>query len=361
MDPRSVLEALFWTAILITAYVYVGYPALLAAWAWLAPKPVRRLPVTPPVSIIIAVRNEGPSLQTRIENLLDSDYPADRMQIVVASDGSTDDTADILSAYGERVDAVFLPPGGKARALNAGVERAIHDVLIFADARQTYASDALRALVAPLADRRVGGVSGELLLDCELGDGASTIGDGVGVYWRYEKWLRRHESLIGSTLGSTGAIYALRRKLWRPLPAETILDDVLAPMQAVLSGTRIVFESAARAYDRAMPAATAEFQRKTRTLAGNYQILRLQPRLLVPFLNPVWLQFVSHKLGRLVVPYALLVLLVTSGALATQHSFYALVFAGQVAFYGLALYGAVLDRRGRAESRAEAERSATHA
>jgi cellulose synthase/poly-beta-1,6-N-acetylglucosamine synthase-like glycosyltransferase len=209
-----------------------------------------------------------------------------------------------------------------------------------------------------MADPRVGGVSGELLLDCESGDDGSTIGEGVGLYWRYEKWLRRHESAIGSILGSTGAIYALRRDLWRPLPADTLLDDVLAPMRAVLSGARVVFEGTARAYDRVSTGAPAEFRRKTRTLAGNYQLLRLEPRLLVPMANPVWIQFVSHKLGRLIVPYALCVILVSSAALAGTHWTYAVALVGQLAFYGLALYGAVLERRERQGLR---QHSATHA
>jgi len=361
MDVLRILEVLFWSAFGVTFYVYFGYPLLLAAWARLAPKPVQRSAVTPGVSIIIAARNEADDLQARIENLLACDYPADRLQIIVVSDGSTDATPDILAFYREQVDAVLLPSGGKARALNAGVERAIHEVLVFTDVRQQFAHDAIRALVAPLADPRVGGVCGELLLDCEAGEGTSTIGEGVGAYWRYEKWLRRQESLVGSTLGSTGAIHALRRELWQPLPAETILDDVLAPMQVVLSGSRVVFEGTARAYDRAAPQAAMEFQRKTRTLAGNFQLLRLQPRLLLPFVNPVWLQFVSHKLGRLLVPYALLVVLLTSGILATHRSIYAMAFAVQVAFYGLALYGAVLDRRERESVEPSAERSATHA
>jgi cellulose synthase/poly-beta-1,6-N-acetylglucosamine synthase-like glycosyltransferase len=367
MDTPLLAEVVFWSALALTFYVYFGYPLLLAAWARLAPKPIRRAPVTPGVSIIIAARNEASSLRARIENLLASDYPPELMQIVVVSDGSTDTTADILARFRGRMDLLLLPAGGKASALNAGVAAARHEVLVFTDARQVFAPDALRALVAPLADSRIGGVSGELLLDCEAGGGDSTIGEGVGAYWRYEKWLRRQESAVGSTLGSTGAIYALRRALWRPLPPETILDDVLAPMQAVLAGSRVVFEGAARAYDRAAPVAHAEFQRKTRTLAGNYQLLRLQPRLLVPFVNPVWLQFVSHKLGRLIVPYALFGLLVSSALLADDNPFYAVLFAGQIAFYGLALYGAVLDRRGREEHRAvqpeeaSPRRSATHA
>jgi cellulose synthase/poly-beta-1,6-N-acetylglucosamine synthase-like glycosyltransferase len=346
MNRVLILEALFWSAVVVTAYVYLGYPTLLAAWAAVAPKPIRRSAVTPTVSIVIAARNEARAIRQRIDNLLGSDYPRELMQIIVVSDGSTDGTADVLKTYRWKIDVVVLPPSGKASAINAGVAAARHDVVVFADARQTFAPDALRALVAPFADPDVGGVSGELLLDCESGSGASTIGEGVGAYWRYEKWLRRHESLIGSTLGSTGAIHAMRRKLWHPLPTETILDDVLAPMQVVLDGARVVFVDDAKAYDRAAPVAAAEFKRKTRTLAGNFQLIRLQPRLLIPFLNPVWVQFVSHKLGRLVVPYALFVMLITSAALATERLIYMAALSAQVAFYGLAAYGAVLDKRG---------------
>jgi poly-beta-1,6-N-acetyl-D-glucosamine synthase len=352
------MEVLFWSALVTVLYVYVGYPAMLAAWARLAPRPVHRSAVTPTISIVIAARNEAPALRARIENLLTVDYPREQVQIIVVSDGSTDETADILKGFAGQVDSVLLPPGGKACALNVGVAFARHDILVFTDARQVFARDALRALVAPFADASVGGVSGELLLDCESGAGESSIGEGVGAYWRYEKWLRRHESVIGSIVGSTGAIHALRRELWQPLPADTILDDVLAPMQAVLSGARVIFEGSARAYDRVAAVAGAEFRRKTRTLAGNYQILRLQPRLLIPFVNPVWVQFVSHKLGRLLVPYALCALLVASAVLAASNWFYALAFASQVGFYGLASYGAVLERRGRQDLR---ERSATHA
>jgi len=352
------MTAVFWGAMAFVLYVYVGYPAILAIWARLAPKPVTRGSATPNVSVVIAARNEGATLAARIENLLEADYPQGALQIIVVSDGSTDRTAEVLARYQGVVDAILLPFGGKARALNAGVAAARHEIIVFADARQTFAPDALRALVAPLADPTVGAVSGELVLDCESGRTDSTIADGVGAYWRYEKWLRRHESLVGSTVGSTGAIYALRRSLWQPLPAETILDDVLAPMQAVLAGARVIVDGAAHAFDRVSVAGRSEFERKTRTLAGNFQLLRLQPRLLVPFVNPVWLQFVSHKIGRLLVPYALFLVFVSSAVLAAQSLFYAVAFLGQLAFYGLAAYGALLDRRGRLERPA---RVRTHA
>ena len=379
------MRLLFWLSALTIAYVYVGYPALLVVWARVTRRrqfanphaPIRN----PTVSIVIAARNEAGRLPARIDNLLALDYPADRRQIVVVSDGSTDDTLRVLADYADIVDVVDAPLGGKAAALNAGVARATGEILVFADARQMFAPDAVRALVAPFVDPAIGGVTGALLLDCEAsevagrrggaerrrrpddrranqrgasrrttdgdrrGSVASTIGDGVGLYWRYEKYLRRLESRIGSTLGATGAIYALRRSLYRPLPAGTILDDVLTPMRAVLAGYRVVFSEEAYAFDRAALDADAEQRRKVRTLAGNVQILGLEPRLLVPFVNPVWLQYVSHKIGRLVVPYALLMLFFTSVALAESHLVYAAALAGQCGVYLLAGYGAWLEFR----------------
>src|SRR5262249_15488235 len=160
---------------------------------------------------------------------------------------------------------------------------------------------------------------------------------------RYEKQLRRFESAVGSTLGVTGAIYAMRRRLFRPLPHDTILDDVLVPMRAVLAGYRVVFSEQAYAFDRAALDAGAEHRRKIRTLAGNIQILGQEPRLLVPLVNPVWLQYVSHKLGRLLVPYALLALFASSVALTGTHPIYALALGMQCALFLLAGYGAWLE------------------
>jgi poly-beta-1,6-N-acetyl-D-glucosamine synthase len=410
---------LFWVSALTIIYVYAGYPLLLAAWAGVRPRPghdglrnaecgmahadpqsnsqsnPQSAPSSPQshpqsairnpeclrfrsISIILAARNEAARLPARIDNLLALDYPADRRQIIVVSDGSTDDTMRVLEPYRSVVEVIDAPACGKAAALNAGVARASGEILVFADARQMFAPDAVRALIAPFADASVGGVTGELLLDCEasevagrragaerraLGDRrraargpgrrnagrdrrgriASTIGDGVGIYWRYEKQLRRLESRIGSTLGATGAIYALRRALYRPLPPDTILDDVLTPMRAVLAGYRVVFSEQAFAFDRAAIDADAEQRRKIRTLAGNVQILALEPRLLVPLVNPVWLQYMSHKVGRLLVPYALLGLFASSLALASTHPLCALALGAQCGVYLLAGYGAWLE------------------
>ncbi len=380
------MRLVFWISALGVGYVYVGYPVLLVVWARVRPRPIRMSRDTPSseqsapprISIVIAARNEATRLRARIENLLALDYPSDRRQIIVVSDGSTDDTLDMLSGYGDVLEPLAAPPAGKASALNLGTAHATGEVLVFADARQMFTPNALRALVAPFVDPEVGGVTGELLLNCEPSDVAgrragtdrrgastdrrrhhrgperraaldrrgqlvSTIGDGVGLYWRYEKQLRRLESIVGSTLGATGAIYALRRSLYRALPDNTILDDVLVPMRAVLAGHRVVFNEQAIAFDRAAADARAERRRKVRTLAGNFQILWQEPRLLIPVVNPVWLQYVSHKLGRLLVPYALVGLFVANVALATEHPFYALTLAVQSGLYVLAGYGAWLD------------------
>jgi cellulose synthase/poly-beta-1,6-N-acetylglucosamine synthase-like glycosyltransferase len=361
------MEILFWIAAATVLYVYAGYPLLLVVWSRYvraandrevqqfaggtgvmvdtADFAVAHDDDVPGVSIIVAVRNESPRLRARVDNLLALDYAGPR-QIIIVSDGSTDDPAAALAGAPTNVELICQPAAGKAAALNAGVERAQHDILVFADARQSFAPDALRQLIAPFADPTVGGVTGELLLDAERGaDDGSAVAEGVGMYWRYEKALRRMESVVGSTLGATGAIYALRRSLWRPLPSDTILDDVLAPMRAVLDGYRIVFEERAKAFDRASRDAATESRRKIRTLAGNVQILWLEPRLLMPAANPVWLQYVSHKVGRLIVPYALVVLFIASALLVTEHWIYALAFASQIAFYLLAMWGAWLADR----------------
>jgi cellulose synthase/poly-beta-1,6-N-acetylglucosamine synthase-like glycosyltransferase len=372
------MEVVFWASVGFVLYVYAGYPLLLAVCTRLRrlaggaryasrpglvkpagpgaatpgalPRASTSSAALPGVSVIIAARNEAGRLPARIDNLLASDYPADRLEIIVASDGSTDDTMAVLAPYRQRVTLLMLPAAGKAAALNAAVMHATNPLLVFADARQQFAPDAIRRLIAHFADRAVGAVSGELVLDCEHADVAasrSTIGDGVGAYWKYEKWLRRHESLVDSAVGVTGAIYAMRRWLWQPLPADAILDDVLGPMRLVQRGYRVTFEPLARAFDRASGNAPAEMRRKVRTLAGNFQLLRYEPRLVVPGCNRVWLQFVSHKLGRLFVPHALIAILVSSVYLATTGVLYAGALLAQLLFYGLAMYGAILDRRAR--------------
>jgi biofilm PGA synthesis N-glycosyltransferase PgaC len=345
------MTLLFWISALIVGYVYVGYPCLLAVWARIVDRRPARTPIPPEawpsISIVIAARNEAARLPARVANLLEQESPG-RREIIVVSDGSIDAPERALAPFGSAVRLVDVPSGGKPLALNAGVACSTGDILVFADARQQFAPGALTALIRNFSDPTVGGVTGELVLDCERGERAdTTVGDGIGLYWRYEKWLRRNESRVWSVLGATGAIYALRRHCWTNLPAATLLDDVLEPMRAVLNGCRVVFEAEAIAYDRASADAITESRRKRRTLAGNYQILAQEPRLLLPIVNPVWLQYVSHKVGRLVVPWALLGLFISTVVLARQSVLYAPVLFAHGIFYGLALAEALFHARER--------------
>ncbi len=341
-----VLELIFWLPALIVAYSYVGYLACLLLRARLAPAAeVARRPIRPAVTILVVAHNEEARIGARIENCLEIDYPADRLEVLIASDGSTDGTDATVVRYAARgVRLLRLPgPRGKASALNAAVPECRGEIVVLADARQRFAPDAVRELVEAFADPTVGAVSGELHIDSPPGSP-----QGVGLYWKYEKLFRSAESRVGSVVGATGAIYAIRRSLFRPLAPETILDDVVIPLRIANSGYRVLFEPRARAYDRLFEEPDREFRRKVRTLAGNYQLVALDPGLLDPRRNRLFWPLISHKLTRLMVPWCLAAMLVASTALALRgSSLYAWAVAAQAAFYLLALAAWPLSRAGR--------------
>jgi cellulose synthase/poly-beta-1,6-N-acetylglucosamine synthase-like glycosyltransferase len=262
-------------------------------------------------------------------------------------DGSTDGTEKIVRKYrSQGIELVYSRQHrGKASALNAATQIATGDVVVFVDVRQTIDRKALRELVANFSDESVGAVTGNLFL---LDDTGSECRTDLGFYWRYEKAIRSMESDVYSVVGATGAIYAVRRALIPFLPSDTILDDVFIPMSVVLSGRRVVFDSAARAYDMVACCPMAEYGRKVRTLTGNYQLLAKLPGVLIPWRNPVFIQLLSHKVGRLVVPWLLITLLVSNLFLLQQHS-YLFIFAAQSGLYCSALAGHLIAMRRRSE------------
>lgn len=337
---------LFWLAAGVVLYSYVGYPALihLAARLWPGPR-IREDDSTPTVTVVIAARNEEACLGEKLRSVLALDYPRDRLEILVGSDGSTDRTEAIASGFAkEGVRLLALPgPRGKAAVLNDAVALASGEILVMTDARQALGEDAVRRLVSSFADPTVGAVSGELHLVAAPDQPAR----GVGLYWRYEKAVRQAESRFDSTVGVTGALYALRRTLFKPLDPRTILDDVAVPMEIVLAGYRVLFAPNASAFDRIESDSAREYRRKVRTLAGNYQLVALRPALLDPFRNRLFWQLVSHKLSRLAVPWCLLLILLASAFLARAHWLYAIALAAQLALYGLALAGWRSARRQR--------------
>lgn len=340
------MELAFWLAAFLVLYAYVGYPALIGLAARVRPAPaVRKGDGEPEVSLLVLVHNEESTLAGKLESVLGLQYPRERLEVLVVSDGSTDRTEDIAREFASSgVRLLALPgPRGKAASLNDAVPVARGEILALTDARQPLAPDALRQLTAYFADPTVGAVSGELHLSAP--DGAAA--EGVSVYWSFEKLVRRAESRFDSTVGVTGALYAVRRSLFVPLDPRTILDDVAVPMEVVLSGRRVVFAPEARAWDRIAESPGREYRRKVRTLAGNFQLVALRPALLHPLRNRLFWQLVSHKLCRLAVPWCLLVLLVASARLGLAgRGAYAAAFAAQALFYGVAGLG-FLRARGR--------------
>lgn len=296
---------------MLVLYTYVGYPLWLFMLQRIFVKPLQKGVYLPTVSVVIAARNEEKNILRRLKNLLEQDYPSDKLDIVVVSDGSTDRTVELLSQQQCRqLSVINLSSNqGKAAALNAGVAASQGEIIVFTDARQQFETRVIKQLVSNFVDSKIGCVSGELIF---LKDENNTIQTEIGAYWKYEKWIRKAESVTGSVVGATGAIYAIRQNLFQSLPQGTLLDDVLTPMRIVMQGYRTVFDGSAIAYDVVSKDTSQEWKRKVRTLAGNWQLLSLQPALLVPFVNPNWFRFVSHKLLRLIVPFALLVLLFSS-------------------------------------------------
>jgi biofilm PGA synthesis N-glycosyltransferase PgaC len=348
MWNQEILKVIFWTALACVAYVYVGYPLLLTIWRRIVNRPICKCAQEPSVSLVIAMRNERNNVESRLRNCFDLNYPPDKLQVIVSLDAPTDGTDAVIRDYASQgVDVVHSEIHiGKAEALNRGVAIAKGEVVLFADARQRFEQNAVRELVANFADNSVGAVSGELIL---LDENAREASDSVGAYWRYEKRLRAMESDIHSVPGATGAIYAIRRELFEPLAPETILDDVVIPIRIVLSGKRSIFDPAARAYDVASPGAAKEYGRKARTLSGNYQLLAHMPELLAPWRNPIFVQFISHKLGRLLVPYCLAALFISN--LCMPYGLYRILFVGQILWYCIACAGGLVSTGGSATLR----------
>src|ERR1700674_3700298 len=339
MSATHVLAYAFWCAACLMLYTYAGYPLWIYLRSRLHPRPPRQGPMLPTVSIILAVHNGAALLRLKVDHLLSLDYPRDRMEIVIVSDGSTDGTDDILKEFPD-------PPVrslrcsehcGKAAALNLGMQCATGEILLFLDIRPTLECNALQLLLSNFADPRVGCVAGELVLRDDGHDaGAKAVG---GLYWRYEQWIRNCEAKVDSPLGVYGGFYAVRRKLARALPEGTILDDMLQPLSVIRQGYRSVLDLRARVHDIWPKSLGGEFHRKVRTLAGNFQLLQLAPWLLARQ-NRLRFELISHKLMRLLVPVLLLILLVSSALLANSSLLYTGALAAQIVFYVLAALGA---------------------
>jgi len=326
-----IVTALFWLSALFVVYTYLGYPALLTLLARTRREPPAVTPASwPSVAVIVPVHNERHHLAAKLANLREIDYPAEQLQLVFVSDGSSDGSNEFLAEQ-TAIDFIeYSPRAGKPTALNRAVAGQTAQVLVMTDARQAIDPGSIKRLVRQLLADGVGAVSGNLVL------GASgTTASQVGLYWRYEKYIRQYESQYHSVAGVTGALYAIRRGDYHELPADTLLDDFEVPIRILKNGQRILFDKGALVFDQAQADPKTEMTRKIRTLTGNYQSFA-RNQWLFTGQNPILWQFLSHKVFRLLVPYALLICLLSN--VFVWGPLYLLTLFVQLSFYGAGLF-----------------------
>jgi len=298
------MVVIFWISSMLIIYTYLLYPLMVLVWAHLWPQPVKAdVGHTPYVSMVVAAYNEEDVLEAKIENCLALDYPPDRIEFLFGSDGSSDRTDEILDSCGDpRIRGLFYPDrAGKLSVLNKVVPQARGELLVFSDANSMYDPRAVRALVSHFADPDVGGVCGRLRL-MPLEDNAGSKGEGL--YWRYENLIKKAEGAIRSVIGANGAIYAIRRRLFRPLPTEVALaDDFLIPLRVLEDARRVTYEPRAVATENTSPDMREEFVRKVRIAAANFSALPYIAPMLSPLRGFVAWALWSHKILRWLVPF----------------------------------------------------------
>jgi glycosyltransferase involved in cell wall biosynthesis len=345
-------QAAFWVCLGWVAYIYVGYPVLVWALAKAAPRDIDKAGIEPHVTALIAAFNEAREIERTVRNKLEQDYPAERLDVIVISDGSNDGTDEIVqriaASTGGRLRLLRQDPRqGKTMALNKAVPQAAGEILVFSDANSIYARDAVRQLVRNFADPSVGYVTGQMVYTNPDGSG---LGEGSGAYMRYENMLRVLETRLGSVVGVDGGIDAVRRTLYVPMRADQLPDFVL-PLNVVEQGRRAVYEPAAKVYEAALGAAGDEFRMRVRVSLRALWALFDKRGLLNPLRHPLFAwQLVSHKVLRYTAFVPLSALLGFSGWIAGDHPLYAGFFGLQLVAYGLAAAGPALTRLRRAPS-----------
>ena len=332
---------LFWGAVGLLIYTYALFPVLVFVRRLLKRQPYKSADITPRVSIIIAAHNEASGIEARLDNILSLDYPRDLLEAVIASDGSTDGTDVLVNRYADRgIRLLSLPRQGKIPALNAAVAASSGEILVFSDANSIYAPDAIRALMRPFADPEVGGVAGDqrYLTDRQAG----ITNDGERSYWNFDRKLKQFQSQAGNAISATGAIYAVRRSLFRPIPVG-VTDDFVASTNVIAQGYRLIFAPDAVAYEPAAESGRGEFRRKVRVITQGWRSVLVMHELLNPVRHGFYaVQVFSHKVLRRLMVFPLFVLLLTSPWLWPHGHFYQAATLLQVAFYGCGLLGMLL-------------------
>jgi cellulose synthase/poly-beta-1,6-N-acetylglucosamine synthase-like glycosyltransferase len=339
-----VRRAVFWSAVGTVATTYVLFPAFVLARARLHPRPHGSAEITPFVTLIVAAHNEAADIGAKLENIIALDYPPDRLQVVIASDGSDDGTDDIVRRFaGSGVQLLSLPRAGKAAALNAAAAVAEGEILVFSDANSIYAEDALRALVKPFADPTVGGVAGDQRYVTDPASGP--VSSGEQGYWDFDRVMKSAESSADNVISATGAIYAVRASLFGRVP-EGVTDDFYTSTGVIAEGFRLVFAPDAVAFEPVARSANLEFSRKVRVMTRGLRAVLLRRALLNPRRHGLYsVQLFAHKVLRRVMVFPLAAIAVTSPLLWRRGGLYRTATLLQAGFYGLGGLGMMLSHR----------------
>ncbi|GAB4340013.1 MAG: glycosyltransferase family 2 protein [Calditrichia bacterium] len=342
----------FWTAVFLFSLVFIGltyfaFPILIVIWGKLFPRPVRKGPVELPVSLIVAAYNEEQGIEKKIKNCLRLNYPSNLLQIIFASDGSTDQTNVIISKYAARhpeIQFLQLPRRGKIFALQEAVSRATGDILIFTDANTHLDPNAINALIPNFADPEIGGVCGNQIhvnsRDME------NIAEGEAFYWSLDKKIKMLESRGGSIVSADGALYAIRKSLFRMPDDVAVTDDFALSTAVVEQGYRLVFEPDARAFEPPQDKVKMEFRRKVRIINRGLRGVILRKKLLNPFCYGFYsFTLFFHKIARRIIPFFLMFVFLVSLIQYSLGGWYAFLFWSQVVFYGLALFSHLFRRQ----------------
>lgn len=338
-------QIIFWASFVSVVYFYFLYPLILACISLFYQKPLikdHKGEYLPKVSLIMAAYNEEAYIERKINNCLSLDYPANKLEIIIGSDGSDDRTNEIVNKYSIKGISFYPYPArrGKMAVINDSISYASGEICVFTDVSELFDTDAVKKLVRNFVDPGIGAVTGNHIYN----PSDSGLGRGTHLYWRYQRWLQRKESRLYTILSSDGTIYACRKHLFSPPPVGTINDDKAIPLGVVSKGFRVIFEPEAVARGDVLPESGRFFNQKVRGQAGMYQIFWLFRRMFWPYNPLVWFVFISHTVGPVMVPWLLLFLLISNAAIwmIYPYGFFLLL---QTCFYGTSLVGAYAHKR----------------
>lgn len=342
----TIAQVVFWTCVSLLAYVYIGYPLLVLLVSKLFPREFERGNLDPKVTVLITAFNEEAAIRQKLENALAMDYPSEKLEIIVASDGSTDNTDVIVREFASRGVKLFRQEGrvGKTTTQNNAILQATGDIVLFSDATTDYGRDVLRHVLPPFADESVGCVAGRLVY---LDNERTNVGKGAQNYWSYETLLKSAESSACSLIGASGCLYAVRREAYEPMYAEACSDFLICTM-LYRKGLRSVFAPDAVCYEQTNRHAGDELRMRVRVISQTFTDLWRNRDMLNPFRGGFYaVELISHKLLRYAVPLILATLLIANILLALTSSFYFAPLALQASFYILAFAGWMIERSGR--------------